>query len=136
MPEDTRQRVYAWLQLNLDDLLAMQRAALAGETLAERRRPSPLAIGQEELHPWARGVVWDCRPPTRALHEGCCVVADFHAPFESDLNLELFRRRLHGYPDQTLVANLPKCPPRQTLKLTRGSALPPPTRASPLRSRE
>ena len=106
MPEDTRQRVYAWLQLNLDDLLAMQRAALAGETLAERRRPSPLAIGQEELHPWARGVVWDCRPPTRALHEGCCVVADFHAPFESDLNLELFRRRLHGYPDQTLVANL------------------------------
>ena len=84
----------------------MQRAALAGESLAERRRPSPLAIGQEELHPWARGVVWDCRPPTRALHEGCCVVADFHAPFESDLNLELFRRRLHGYPDQTLVANL------------------------------
>lgn len=106
MPEDTRQRVYAWLQLNLDDLLAMQRATLAGESLAERRRPSPLAIGQEELHPWARGVVWDCRPPTRALHEGCCVVADFHAPFESDLNLELFRRRLHGYPDQTLVANL------------------------------
>ena len=34
-----------WLQLNLDDLLAMQRAALAGESLAERRRPSPLAIG-------------------------------------------------------------------------------------------
>ena len=106
MPESTRQRAYDWLQLNLDDLLAMQRAALAGESLAERRRPSPLAIGQEELHPWARGVVWDCRPPTRALHEGCCVVADFHAPFESDLNLELFRRRLHGYPDQTLVANL------------------------------
>ena len=54
----------------------------------------------------AQGRVWDCRPSTRAGSAGCCVVADFHAPFDTHLNLELFRRRLHSYPDQTLLANL------------------------------
>ena len=108
MPDATRARVYGWLEHNLRDLVSVRDALAAGADPASiwRDRPTALAVGQYELHEWARGRVWDCRPNTRAASSGCCVVADFHAPFDTHLNLELFPRRLHSYPDQTLLANL------------------------------
>ena len=66
----------------------------------------PIAVGQAELHVWARGRVWDCRPKTRAAAAGCCRVLDFHEPFDTHLNRTYLARRLHNYPDQTLLANL------------------------------
>jgi hypothetical protein len=108
MPADTQKRLYDWLQHNLEDLVRIHNALAVGLDPAtlHRDRPAALAIGQSELFDWARGRVWDCRPATKSAHDGCCQVLDFHAPFETHLNLDVFRRRLHRYPDQTLLANL------------------------------
>ena len=97
MLPDTQRMVRAWLDRTLRDLLVVRDHV--GETPPDRDRPPPLAIGQSELHEWARGRVWDCRG-------ACCVVADFHADFDTHLNLDYLRRRLAAYPDQYLVANL------------------------------
>ena len=104
MPESTRLIVKAWLQNTLDDLLSIQSGLSIGilpDNLI-RHRPKPLAIGQGQLHEWARGRVWDCR----LLTTSCCVLVDFHAPINTHLNLEILASRLERYPDQTLVANL------------------------------
>ena len=108
MPEETRKRLYDWFQHNLEDMVRIRNALAVGLDPATlfRDRPAALAIGQSELFDWARGRVWDCRPATKDEHSGCCQVLDFHAPFETHLDLEVFRRRLHRYPDQTLLANL------------------------------
>lgn len=50
--------------------------------------------------------MWDCRPESKKTARGCCIVADFHAPFSTHLNLDWLRARLRSYPDQTLLANL------------------------------
>ena len=106
LPE-TATRVHRWLSDSLRDLSGIRDQLAMGilPDAVSRTRPRPLAIGQTELHVWARGRVWDCRGV-------CCVVQDFRAPFETHLNLEFLRQRLAstpawpGYPDQTLVANL------------------------------
>ena len=69
---------------------------------AERRRPSTVVVTQEQHCPWARGRYFDC---TFSASE-CCVPLDFHAPFESHLNLEMLKRELADYPDQRLLSNL------------------------------
>lgn len=50
--------------------------------------------------------MWDCPPESKKTARGCCIVADFHAPFSTHLNLDWLRARLRSYPDQTLLANL------------------------------
>ena len=85
LPE-TVERLNRWLRLMASDLANIrehQGEPNVGEM--ERQRPPPLAIGQTEIHPWARGRVWDC---TKRFSE-CCVVADFQEPIQSDLNLML-----------------------------------------------
>ena len=104
LPPATRARVQQWLNHQLADLTAIRAALAAGQAPASivRDRPRPLAIGQGEMHPWARGRVWDCR----RIHAECCVVLDYSLPFESDLNLDFLRERLRHYPDQTARAML------------------------------
>ena len=52
------------------------------------------ALGQDlETEPWAQGLVWDCT----FTESECCVVADFHAPIVSHLNLTYLHSRLRHY---------------------------------------
>ena len=105
MLPDTQLVVAAWLRHALQDLQRIRlavdegRAAQLSDGSERRDRPRALAIGQLELHPWARGRVWDCRGP-------CCKLLDFRAPINTHLNLTYLQRRLADYPDQYFVANL------------------------------
>lgn len=98
MPEATWRRVERWLQRSLDDLICIRDFGEA----CERQRPSVLVIGQSELHPWARGIIWDFR----SAHSGCAKALDFHAPLQHTLNVEYLTRRLAEYPNQQLVSFL------------------------------
>ena len=105
MLSDTAQhRFITWLNWSHRDLLSIRTQLRDGRAPASitRDRPPPMAIGQSEIHEYARNRVWDCRK----LTSNCCIIADFHAPIKSDLNRELIARRLANYPDQTLLANL------------------------------
>ena len=52
------ERILAWL--------AAAEAAMQALTRGETAHPpSTLVITQEELQPWARGIIWDCRDPGR-----------------------------------------------------------------------
>ena len=108
MLPETQERVYGWLQHNLIDLVRVRRELSRGADPSTiwRDRPPPIAVGQSELHEWAQGRVWDCRPTTRSASLGCCVVADFRAPITTHLNLEALGKRLRVYPDQTLLSNI------------------------------
>ena len=102
-----RLKLEEWLSSTRRDLASIQRQLADGVPASEVRREQvepAVAIGQSELHAWARDRVWDC---TR-LRSSCCIVADFQPPIETEthLNLVEMRRRLWAYPDQTLVANL------------------------------
>ena len=95
-----RRRLTDWMHKTALDLAGIRDALEADPTAeAPRDRPPAIAIGQCEMHEWARGRVWDCRG-------ACCVVADFEAPIDTHLNLEYLRQRLSDDPDQYLVANL------------------------------
>jgi len=105
MLTDTAQhRLSEWLEAARADLVILRDALARGvdPDKVVRRRPRPIAIGQSEMHPWARGRVWDCTLEA----EPCCVVADFHAPILENLAQDELSTRLRHYPDQTLVANL------------------------------
>ena len=101
----TQRAVRAWIIHALQDLVRIRLAVAEGREARlasgeERRdRPRAFAVGQLELHPWARGRVWDCRGP-------CCKMLDFQAPINTHLNLAYLRERLADYPDQYFVANL------------------------------
>ena len=100
-----RRTAQTWFAHARDDMQHIRDRLSLGAPPAEisRDRPSAAAIGQDlETEPWARGLVWDC---TFQASE-CCVVADFHAPIASHLNLTYLHLRLQHYPDQTLVANV------------------------------
>ena len=105
MLPDTQLAVAGWLRHALQDLQRIRvavdegRATHLSDGTERRDRPRALAVGQLELHPWARGRVWDCRGP-------CCKLLDFRAPINTHLNLAYLRRRLADYPDQYFVANL------------------------------
>ena len=100
----TQTVVFRWLNRSLYDLTGirddLRRGVAPGET--RRSRPLPIAIGQSELRPFARGRVWDCTKRFSA----CCVIADFAEPVTTHFNLEYLRARLARYPDQHLVANV------------------------------
>ena len=52
------ERVLAWLATAEEAMRALERG--------ERAHPPPtLVVAQEELQPWARGIIWDCRDPQR-----------------------------------------------------------------------
>jgi hypothetical protein len=57
MPEQVWARVQRWLHRTLEDLICVRDHGDA----CIRSRPSTLVIGQNDLYPWARGVVWDFR---------------------------------------------------------------------------
>ena len=101
----TQKLVSSWLREALRDLMHIRATVADGKAAAMvegtvlRQRPRALAVGRDELHPWARDRVWDCR-------EACCKLLDFQAPIQTHLNLEYFRRRLEAYPDRYLVANV------------------------------
>ena len=92
MPEETQLRVYTWLQHDLEDLVRIRDSLAKGTPPGDvfRDRPLALAVGQSELHEWARGITWDCRPALRSA-EACCQPLDFHAPFETHLELTVFK---------------------------------------------
>ena len=98
MPLATQQRCRRWLESALDDLAAVQEEGIN----AERRRPPPIAVGQSELHPWARNIVWDFTFERSA----CGVPLDYALPIETHLNLPYIRDRLRTYPDQRLLSFL------------------------------
>ncbi|KAL1530135.1 hypothetical protein AB1Y20_001051 [Prymnesium parvum] len=95
MPSDTWRRVERWLSRTLDDLICIRDE---GEG-CKRSRPGVLVIGQSDLHPWARGVVWDFRNSPKV----CATPLDFHAPLEHTLNVEYLTHRLRDYPNQQIV---------------------------------
>ena len=105
MLPETQLAVAAWLRHALQDLQRIRlavdegRATQLSDGTERRDRPRALAVGQLELHPWARGRVWDCRGP-------CCKLLDFRAPINTHLDTSYLRRRLADYPDQYFVANL------------------------------
>ena len=105
LTDEAVHRLRLWLRSQLEDLLSLRAQLAAGVPAANvdrSKRPQPIAIGQGEVKPFARGIVWDCR----RLHDACCVPLDFHARLETHLNLPVIEQRLAAYPDQTLVANL------------------------------
>ena len=98
LTEHGRQRVHEWLSRVLDQLYCIE----LQHADCERLRPPAVAIGQEALLPWAQGRVWDLtfeRAP-------CAVPLDMTLPLDSNLNLDYLERRLAGYPDQNLIANI------------------------------
>ena len=100
-----RETAQAWFTSARDDMLHIRDRLALGAPPAEisRDRPAAAALGQDlETEPWAQGLVWDCT----FTESECCVVADFHAPIVSHLNLTYLHSRLRHYPDQTLVANV------------------------------
>lgn len=96
MPRITWRRVEGWLHRTLDDLICIR----DNGTECERRRPSVLVVGQSELHPWARGIIWDLR----ACPAACATPLDFHEPLEHTLNVTYFKQRLANYPNQELLS--------------------------------
>ena len=95
-----RERLGAWLTHSSRDLSDLARASSQGPAAEPtRRRPPPMVLGQNDMLPWARGRIWDCR-------SACCKVQDFSEPMQTHLNLDYLRTRLKNYPDQYLVANL------------------------------
>ena len=100
-----RETAQGWFTRARDDMLHIRDRLDLGAPPAEisRDRPPATALGQDlETEPWARGLVWDCT----FQRSDCCVVADFHRPLESHLDLAYLHDRLRHYPDQTLVANI------------------------------
>jgi hypothetical protein len=98
MPASTQQRLLLWLRRTLDDLVCIRDEGDA----CERHRPPPIAIGQSELFPWARGVVWDFT----FERSSCGVPLDFTLPIETHLNVAYLAERLNDYPDQRLLSYL------------------------------
>ena len=70
-----------------------------GEACDRRHKPHPLAIGQQQFHPCARGVIFDCRDTP-------CKPLDVNGEISTDWDLEYLRRRFDGYPDQRLASNI------------------------------
>ena len=98
MLPSTQTRVSGWLEAALLDLQLIEED---GED-AERRRPPPIAVGQLELHPWARGIVWDFT----FERSQCGVPLDYTLPISTHLNLTYLGSRLADHPDQRLVSFL------------------------------
>lgn len=96
-------KMRSWFQHQLRDLVSIKQQLEAGilPDDVKRDRPPAAAIGQSEMMPWARGIVWDCR-------QQCCRPLNFSAPISSDLNLRLLKSELGCYPDQALLAYLLK----------------------------
>ena len=96
MPEATQRKLQRWMLRSLEDLVCIRDL---GED-CPRDRPPVMTIGQSELHPWARGAVYDFR-----LSPGeCAVLLDYHADLEHTLNSDFFTRELRDYPNQRLVS--------------------------------
>lgn len=77
-------RLKEWISAQRRDLMHIREQLKQGvspDLLDRRHRPFPIAIGQTEMAPWARGRVWDCRGM-------CCVVMDMQQQVDSDLNLD------------------------------------------------
>ena len=94
-----RLKLEEWLSSTRRDLASVQRQLADGVPASEvrRERVEPaVAIGQSELHAWARDRVWDCT----SLRSSCCIVADFQPQIETETHLDLveMRRRLWGLP--------------------------------------
>ena len=84
MPEATQRKLQRWMLRSLEDLVCIRDL---GED-CPRDRPPVMTIGQSELHPWARGAVYDFR-----LSPGeCAVLLDYHADLEHTLNSDFFTR--------------------------------------------
>lgn len=98
LTEAGRQRLDSWVDSVRTDLRGIRQQlheGVAADYVSRSLRPRPIAVGQTELHAWARGIVWDCR---RAL--------DFKALPESGLNIPLMRQLWHQLPDQALLSYL------------------------------
>ena len=95
MPGNVWARVSAWLQATADDLVCIRDHGDA----CERKRPRVLVIGQADLHPWARGIVWDFR----ASPDECGRPLDTRAALQHTLNVDYFRRRLADWPNQHIL---------------------------------
>eukprot|EP00965_Chrysotila_dentata_P075755 2502999-Pleurochrysis_carterae.AAC.1 len=89
----------AWLCDTLADLASIKDDGQA----AVRSRPRSVAIGQAELHPWARGTIWDFTSERNPL---CGSPLDYDAPLETHLNVDFLRSALADYPDQSLLSYL------------------------------
>ena len=101
LQEPAQRRVHAWLSRALDQRVCIEEHP-PEHTGCELLRPPAIALGQEALHPWARGRVWDLT----FERAQCAVPLDMTLPIETHLNLPFLRRRLEGYPDQNLLSNL------------------------------
>ncbi|KAL3928373.1 MAG: hypothetical protein SGPRY_002413 [Prymnesium sp.] len=99
-----RQALTAWTRAAREDLIHIRDFLAAGGSPKDisRERPAPIAIGQTELYPWARGLVWDCTK----LHHHCCYPMDFTIRPDTHLHVDYLGDRLAHYPDQTLVSHL------------------------------
>jgi hypothetical protein len=93
-----RVRVHTWLGKALAQLHCIE----LKQPNCELLRPQAIALGQAAMLPWARGRIWDLTFERSA----CAVPLDVTLPNESNLDLAFLRRRLEGYPDQNLVANI------------------------------
>lgn len=97
---DARERLTKWLQAQQYDLIQINQSLSRGvpaEKIERSHRPAAIAIGQSELEPWARRIVWDCR-------QSCCHPLQYDVPFSTNLNLDLIERELGCYPDQQLLS--------------------------------
>ena len=94
MPERVWARVQRWLHRTLEDLICVRDHGDA----CIRSRPSALVIGQNDLYPWARGLVWDFRGG------GCGRPLRFDRPLEHTLNVPYLLQRLRDYPNQRLLS--------------------------------
>lgn len=95
MPPAVWRRVERWLYRTLGDLICIRDE---GEN-CERSRPGVLVIGQGDLHPWARGIVWDFRSSPSV----CAKPLNYHGHLSHTLNVDFFKRRLRDYPNQQIL---------------------------------
>lgn len=95
-----QRKLQEWLDAQLLDLVHINASLARGVSpsrIDRSRRPKAIAIGQSEMRPWARGLVWDCRL-------ACCTPLDHEQPPSTDLNLEWLRSQLGCFPDQQMLS--------------------------------
>jgi site-specific DNA-cytosine methylase len=92
-----------------------QRAMQRHQAIQRKQRPQRndtdlLVIGQEQIRPAARDIVWDLRSLRDACHDSpqCPVIKplDFDAPIETHLNRTVLASELSDFPDQEVLGML------------------------------
>ncbi len=119
LPKTAPQRKTSWRPQSLKDMLTskafeklntflrqnvrdMEDMLVHGVDCQRLHKPRPLVLGQSDLVPEARGIVWDLRQAAT----GIILPMDFLAPISTELNIDLIDKLLSWCPDRELLDHL------------------------------